>query len=168
MLAAHGGYLMKGLVTVIVCTLLHLMAWVAMGTILSGCLDFVLPDVFVTEFPYRTFLPYSVWLFMGLYCGLLNYDSAASRAAQPTDAGDWYRQEDSGKTGILVILTAAAVLVVLSIPCFYLWWQFPQDPSIYVPVSFPLSMTFLGTLLAAEIFAHTWVRPALLRDLSTR
>jgi hypothetical protein len=43
-------------------------------------------------------------------------------------------------------------------------WRFEQEPSLYVPQNLPLTIIFLGTLLATEIFLLAMARPALKRS----
>ena len=110
----------------------------------------------------NTAVYYALWFVLGVFCGLFGYYAGGTVASPNPNADgtnqDWTSREDSGKTGLLVIFTTAVVLVTLSVLCYRFMWQYNLEPSGYVPDSFPLTLTFFGTVLASSVFEHKVLR----------
>jgi hypothetical protein len=105
-----------------------------------------------------TALIYVIWFVLGVFCGMLSYNTGG-RIASGESKGDWTGREDAAQTGLLVVLTTSAVLVTLSIPCYLLLWRYDMESSFFVPDSAPLTLTFFVTVLASVVLAHTALRP---------
>jgi hypothetical protein len=151
--------LVKTLGKVVGSTLLFLI-----GFDIAGVLICFLLDLFSFDDSNSDMLTYSaVWLVLGLLCGLFSYSTAGKIASsRPTAEGttptaafdDWATESDSGKTGLLVILTTFIVLAALAVFFNLLWWGGSMEPSGFVPDSRPLTLTFFGAVLASSVFAH--------------
>jgi len=115
-------------------------------------------DAFVPERRTSTALYYAIWFVVGVFCGVLIYVTCGSFTS-PEKKGDLMKWGDEGQTGLLVILTTAAILVGLSILFYRLQWQYPRADSVYVPDSEPLTLTFFFTILASLIFTHKTFGP---------
>jgi hypothetical protein len=106
-----------------------------------------------------TALFYAIWFVLGVFCGLLIYNAGGSFVS-PESKGDWTDREDAGKTGLVVILTATIVLAALSYSFYHFQWgRYNMAPSVFVPDSEPLTLTFFVTILASMILAHLALRP---------
>jgi hypothetical protein len=116
-------------------------------------------EVFLSSRQTSTALYYAIWFVVGVFCGLISYMTSGGLVS-PETKGDWTNLADAGKTGILVILTTAAVLTALSILFYRLTWRLPNlADSYYVPDSESLTLTFFVTILASVIFTHKTMRP---------
>jgi hypothetical protein len=106
---------------------------------------------------------YAVWFVLGVFCGFFSYGTVgeiASRkssvdgASQDGEFLGWTSREDSGRSGLLVILTTSVILGTLSVLFYLFWWQGSMEPTGFVPDSGPLTLTFFGAILASSIFLH--------------
>jgi hypothetical protein len=105
-----------------------------------------------------TALFYAIWLVLGIFCGILSYDTSGSFAS-PDSKGDWKNRADASKTGLLVILMSSVILAALSISFYLLLWRRQPASSVYVPDSASLTLTFFVAVLASVIFAHRSLGP---------
>ena len=136
---------------ILVCTLLYLVVFDLAGVAL--CFFFEVAPVRRSS----TALLYVIWLVLGVFCGLLSYNTAGKMASPKSDM-DWSTREDSGKTGILVVLTTSVVLIALSAVFYLLLWQRSPESSFFVPDNASPTLTFFAAVLASAVFAHKALR----------
>jgi hypothetical protein len=151
---------MKNLAKIAVCTLVYLVVFDIAGALVSLFFEIV-PLLGVSSA-----LFYAIWFVAAVFCGFLIYNSAGSLispAIAPNGQNriqDWSEREDSGRTGLLVVLTTTAILAALSFAALRLSGWNEVEPSHYVPDSGPLTLTFLITVFLSMILAHKSLRPA--------
>jgi hypothetical protein len=121
----------------------YLAAFALVGGIASFVFD-VLDAVPVRSI--STALYYVLWCVLGIFCGLLSYDSGR-RTASPQPPPDWTSREGAGKTGLMVILTEAILLAALFLPCYL------------VSGSVSLTLTYFIAIFASVVFGHFSLRP---------
>jgi hypothetical protein len=112
-----------------------------------------------------TALFYTIWLVLGVLCGLFSYNTGGGLAS-PKSNVDWSARADSGKAGLRVILAMLFVLAALSIACYLLLWRYHPESSFFVPDSAPPTLTFFGAIFASAIFAHKSLRPEPAKSVS--
>jgi hypothetical protein len=61
-----------------------------------------------------TLLFYTIWIVLGIFCGLLSYD-AGGKVGSPNGPGDWTSREGAGRTGLLVVGIESAIVAAVSI-----------------------------------------------------
>ena len=105
-----------------------------------------------------TALFYVLWFVLGIFCGLLNYNTARGLAS-PKSEVDWTNREDASKTGWLVCGVAILILTGLSFLFFRIVWSGGAEGDHYVPDGMPLSLTFFAASAGATLLAHTVLRP---------
>ena len=102
---------------------------------------------------------YALWFVLGVFCGLLNYNTAGGRA-YPKSEGDWTDRDDASKTGLLVCAILIFVLIGLSFLFFSISWRGRVVTDHYVPDNMPLTLTFFAATIAATFLAHNVLRPS--------
>jgi hypothetical protein len=134
-------------------TLLYLIAFDVVGVVVCFFFDIA---------PLRgksTALFYAIWFVLGVFCGLLSYNTAGS-IASPQSNVEWTNREDSGKSGLLAVLTISVVLTALSVAFYLLLWRYQPEASFFVPDTPSPTLTFFVTILASVVFAHKSLRSA--------
>ena len=146
------------------CTLVHLVVFGIIAALLGMFVDFF-SDVIGSMPSHRDnsspLAFYALAFVLGVFCGFFNYRNAGeiiSSQAHPYPSGkgsgaDWTDRQDAGKTGLLVIVTTGAVLSALLIAFveFASWDELLDSAS--------LALTYLTTVLAAEVFIHVSLDP---------
>lgn len=143
------------LAKITVCTVVYLVVSVIAGAVASFVLDVlgvVSPDVSAAAF-------YALWFVLGVFCGLLNYNTAG-RLAYPKSKIDWTNQSDASKTGWLVCAISLLLLVGLSVLFFPIFWRDSISDHPYVPTSMSLTLTFFTAIVIATFLAQTVFRPS--------
>jgi hypothetical protein len=136
---------------IVLATLLYLIVFDVVGV--AACFFFDVVPLRGTS----TALFYTIWAVLGIFCGMLSYNTGGGLAS-PKSTQDWSTREESGKAGLLVILAMSFVLAMLSITFYSLLWRYHPEPSFFVPDSAPPTLTFFVAVLAAAIFAHKSLR----------
>lgn len=132
------------------CTMLYLVVFDLVGVAVSFV--FEVADIGAAPF-------YALWFVLGVFCGLLNYNTAGGRA-YPKLEGDWTDRDDASKTGLLVCAILLFVLIGLSFLFFSISWRGRVVTDHYVPDSMPLTLTFFAATVAATFLAHNVLRPS--------
>jgi len=101
---------------------------------------------------------YVLWFVLGVFCGLLNYNTAGGLAS-PKSEVDWTNRADASRTGLLVCGIAILIITGLSFLFFRIVWSGGAEGDYYVPDSMPLSLTFFAATAGATLLAHTVLRP---------
>ena len=146
---------MPKLAKIAISTLVYLVAFDLIGVVASFVFDVL------GALPLRgssTALFYAIWFVLGVFCGILSYQTGGSMYF-PKSEGDWTTREDAGKAGLVVVLITSGILVTLSVAFYLIFWRGSWESSVFVPDSGPLTLTFFGTVLASVIFAHRSLRP---------
>jgi hypothetical protein len=146
------------------CTLVHLVVFGIIAALVGVFVDFF-TDV-IGSIPYHRdnsspLAFYAIAFVFGVFCGFFNYRNAGeiiSPRAHPYLPGkgsgeDWTDRQDAGKTGLLVIVTTGAVLAAL----FIAFVEFASWDELLDSAS--LALTYLTTVLAAEVFIHVSLGP---------
>lgn len=105
-----------------------------------------------------TALFYAVWMVLGIFCGMLSYNTGGNIASESGN-GDWTSREGAGKTGLLVVLVTSAIVVTLSILCYRFLWRYGVESSFFVPDNAAPTLTFFVAILASIVAAHNVFRP---------
>ena len=137
------------------CTLLYLAVFDIAGVVVS----FVFEVAGVVSRDISAALFYVLWLVLGVFCGLLNYNTAGSFAS-PKSGTDWTERVDASQTGLLVCAISILLLMGLSVLLFSIFWSRAGEGDHYVPDSMPLTLTFLVAIAAATFLAHHALRPS--------
>jgi len=134
-------------------TLLFLVGFDLIGVVVSFLLD-------VTPVRGKSGLAfYAIWLVLGVFCGLLNYNAAGARFF-PDEKKDWTNNPDSGRVGVPIIGATALVLAVLFAVCYFTMWGSNVEPADYfVPDHMGLTITYFVAILGSTILGHTALRP---------
>lgn len=132
------------------CTMVYLVVFDLVGVAVSFVFDVV--DVGAAPF-------YALWFVLGVFCGLLNYNTAGG-LAYPKSGTELTDQDDASKTGLLVCAISILLPIGLSFLFFSMFWRgrVVRDP--YVPDSMPLTLTFFAATAAATLLAHNVLRPS--------
>jgi hypothetical protein len=125
---------------------------------LVGVVACFICDAFLSERRTSAALYYAIWFVLGVFCGLCSYLTCVD-VVSPDKKGDSGSSDHKTQMGLLVILTTALLLVILSILYYRLGWKYQEAYSVYVPDSEPLSVTFFVTVLASVIFTHKNIGP---------
>jgi hypothetical protein len=139
---------------IVLSTLLYLAVFDLAGVAVSFVLD-VLGALPLRSNSSAAF--YAVWFVLGVFCGLLSYDTNG-RLASGESKADWTAREDAAKTGLLVVVTTFAVLFGVSVICYLLLWRYDVQSSYFVPDNAPLSVTFFTAVFASTVFAYKSLR----------
>ena len=137
------------------CTLLYLAVFDIAGVVVS----FVFEVAGVVSRGISAALFYALWFVLGVFCGLLNYNTAGSFAS-PKSGTDWTSQVDASQTGLLVCAISILLLIGLSVLFFSIFWSRGPEGDHYVPDSMPLTLTFFVATAAATFLAHHALRPS--------
>jgi ABC-type thiamin/hydroxymethylpyrimidine transport system permease subunit len=132
--------------------LAYLIAFDVVGVIVSLVFD---------SLPLRgvsTALFYTVWFVAGVFCGLLSYNKGGGILLKVKE-GDWSSAPESGKTGLIIIVTTTLILVGLTALFQTIAWKAGSSSDPYVPDSVPLTFTFFITILLSMIGGHFFLRP---------
>lgn len=141
----------KKLGKIVLSTLLYMIGFDLVGV--AACFFFDVAPIRGVS----TALFYTIWFVLGVFCGLLSYNTGGSITALKSNE-DWSTREDSGKTGLLVLLATLFLLVTLSIACYLLLWQYHPESSFFVPDSAPPTLTFFVAILGSAVLAHKSLR----------
>jgi hypothetical protein len=137
------------------CTLVYLVVFDIVGAVACFVFEFVgVERAGITAAVY-----YALWFVLGVFCGLLNYNTAGSMA-YPKSESDWTRRADAPKTGLLVVAISVFILIGLSVLFFSILWRGGAETDPYVPDSMPLTLTFFAATVAATFLAHHIARPS--------
>ena len=98
----------KKILKIAVCTILYLIVFDVIGVVASFILD-VLFSLPVRSASVAAF--YALWLVGGVFCGLLNYDTAGGRL-YPKVEGNWSKEKDAVSAGRLVRAVAIVVTIL--------------------------------------------------------
>jgi hypothetical protein len=127
------------LARVVIFTLIYLVVFDLIGVVVCFFFDVA------SALPLRgnsTALFYAIWFVLGVFCGLLSYNTGTSFVA-----------------GFLVVMTTAVILTALSISCYVLLWRYDVETSFYVPDNAAPTLTFFVTVLASVVLAHKSLGP---------
>ena len=137
------------------CTVICLAVFDILGVVVS----FVL-DVFGVEMAgIDAAAFYALWFVLGVFCGLLNYNTAGGLASSKSE-GAWTNRVDASKTGLLVCAILILLLIGLSVLFFATFWRGSADGDPYVPDNMPLTLTFFAATAAATFLGHKVLRPS--------
>jgi hypothetical protein len=106
-----------------------------------------------------TLLFYTVWIVLGIFCGLLSYD-AGGKLGSASGPGDWTSREGAGRTGLLVVWIESAILAAGAIVCCLFLWSHDSSSGFFVPDNAGLTLVFFVAIAASVVLAHTQFRPA--------
>jgi heme/copper-type cytochrome/quinol oxidase subunit 1 len=143
------------LAKIAVCTIVYLAAFDIAGVVAS----FVFEVAGVVMRGVSGALFYALWFVLGVFCGLLNYNTAGGLASPKSEA-DWTSRADATQTGLLVCAISTLLLIGLSVFFFSIFWDRRAEGDHYVPDSMPLTLTFFIAAGAATFVAHNFLRPA--------
>jgi H+/Cl- antiporter ClcA len=106
-----------------------------------------------------TFLAYTVWFVVGVFCGAHGYNFAG--AAGPNSPGkEWAGRPDSGKTGLAVVAIAFVLVGALSALFYTTLWKSGGGKDFFVPDHLWVSVTFFVAILGMMVVTHTIFRPS--------
>jgi hypothetical protein len=137
------------------CTMLYLAVFDIAGVVVS----FVFDVAGVVSRNISAGLFYALWFVLGVFCGLLNYNTAGG-IASPKSEADWTNRADASQTGWLVCAISLLLLIGFSILFFSIFWSRSAEGDHYVPDSMPLTLTFFSATAAATFLAHNALRPS--------
>lgn len=137
-------------VKIAACTIVYLVVFDLVGVVASFV--FEVADIGAAPF-------YALWFVLGVFCGLLNYNTAGGLAYQKSGT-DWTDRVDASKTGLLVCAISIFLLSGLSVLFFSVSWRGRAGTDHYVPDSMPLTLTFFAATAAATFLAHNVLRPS--------
>jgi len=140
----------KKILKIAICTVLYLIVFDVIGVVASFILD-VLFSLPVRSASVAAF--YALWLVGGVFCGLLNYDTAGGRL-YPKVEGNWSKEKDAVSAGRLVRAVAIVVTILACAAANRMLGGNVSD-DYFVPDNLPLTVTFClgvigGTLVAAS------------------
>ena len=141
----------KKVAKIVLCTLLYLIAFDVTGV--AACFFFEIAPLRGVS----TALFYTIWLVLGIFCGLLSYNTGGRIASGPSK-DDWSTRPDSGRAGLLVIAITLLLLAILSVVFYCLVWQRQPESSFFVPDNTAPTLTFFVAVLGAAVFAHASLR----------
>jgi hypothetical protein len=93
-------------------------------------------------------LSYAIWLVAGAFCGLIAYNIAGAWSSPKGRWGDWNSAPGSKRTGTVILIVSALVVVALAAAFYALYWSRGVAGDDYVPDSEPHSLVFFGAVLA--------------------
>jgi hypothetical protein len=137
------------------CTIVYLVVFDIVGVVASFVFDFF--GVENSGFSAGVF--YALWFVLGIFCGLLNYNTARGLAFPKSETA-WTDRADASKAGLLICAISIVLLIGLSVLFFWVFWDGGGTEDPYVPDSMPLSLTFFGAVAAATFLAHNVLRPS--------
>ena len=143
------------LAKIAVCTILYLAVFDIAGVVVS----FVFEIAGVVNRNISAGLFYALWFVLGVFCGLLNYNTAGGFASPKSEA-DWTDRADASQTGSLVCAISILCLIGLSVLFFSIFWSRNAEGDHYVPDSMPLTLTFFAATAAGTFLAHNVLRPS--------
>lgn len=137
------------------CTIVYLVVFDIAGVVVS----FVFDVLGVVSRNVSAGAFYALWFVLGVFCGLLNYNTAGG-LAYPKSEVDWTNQADASRTGWLVCAISILLIVGLSVLLFPIFWRGSVADDPYVPDSMPLTLTFFTAMVMATLLAHKVLRPS--------
>lgn len=150
---------MRPLLRIAGSTLLYLVMFDLIGV--GACLVFDVAGVLPLQIgATSTALYYTLWMVLGIFCGLLSYDRGG-RTGSGAGPGEWTNREGAGRVGVLVVSIECVMMAAVSILCYLFLWRDNMAPSSFVPDNVRLTVAFFVAILAAVVFAHAWLRPNL-------
>jgi hypothetical protein len=146
------------------CSLAYLAVFLIIGSVVGVIVDFYSDVMGSIPFRRSNSSPaafYAIWFVAGVFCGLLNYQSAGE-ILSPNEVAylpgqdqnmNWTARGDATSTGILVIVATCVVLLALLIPFLMMssWDELFEGYS--------LALTYFATVLGTEIVFHVSLRP---------
>jgi hypothetical protein len=136
------------------CTILCLAVFDIGGVVVS----FVLEVAGVVSRNTSAALYYAIWFVLGVFCGILNYNTAGGFAS-PKSGADWTDRADASQTGRLICAISILLPIGLSVLFFSIFWSRGAVGDHYVPDSMPLTLTFFAAAAAATFLANHALRP---------
>lgn len=108
-----------------------------------------------------TALFYVVWLVLGIFCGLLAYNSAGAWATPPgpaPDAADWSGRPGARTAGTIVLVAGVALVAAL-VAALHAWYWVPDIAGdYYVPDSRTHTIVF-AVAVALGLVAGRFMMP---------
>jgi hypothetical protein len=136
--------------------LLFLIAFDVIGVVVSSVLD-------ITPVRGKSALAfYAIWFVLGVFCGMLSYNSAAGTLSGPKQPGspDWSNRPDSGIYGGRALAIIFCLVSAFSVASYLLMWRSGVEGEFFVPDNEALSLTFFGAIVASAVVAHSAFRPS--------
>jgi H+/Cl- antiporter ClcA len=99
-------------------------------------------------------LAYTIWLVVGVFCGLFAYNYAGSWSSPKTSEGDWTTRSGASRIGTGVLVVGLLVVVSLAVLCQTFIWPGAGDRDYDVPFNMPRSIVFFVTVIGAMVFAR--------------
>ncbi len=94
-------------------------------------------------------LPYAIWLVLGAFCGLSHF-AATGAWASPRAEGDWSSRPGAAAIGNRIFWTSLAILILLGILFYLIYWSRGVAGEYYVPDSGTHTVLFFLAVLAGE------------------
>lgn len=149
---------MRRIAKIVLTSLLYLVVFDLTGVVACSFFDIasVLPlKIGATS----TALFYTIWIVLGIFCGLLSYD-AGGKIGSASGPGDWTSREGAGRTGLLVVWIECMMVAAASILCCLFLWPRDLASGFSVPDNVFPTLSFFVAIVASAVLAHTRLRPA--------
>jgi hypothetical protein len=148
---------LRKVVKIVLSTLAYLVVFDLIGVAVCSFFDIA------SALPLRigatsTLLFYTIWVVLGIFCGLLSYDTGG-KIGSANGPGDWTSREGAGRTGLLVVCIESGIVGAISILCYLFQWRHGSSSGFYIPDNAPVSLVFFVAILASIVVAHTCLRP---------
>jgi hypothetical protein len=107
-------------------------------------------------------LAYAIWLVLGIFAGLLAYNTAGALTTSKPQAsdGDWTTRQDALRVGSLVLWSSAAILIALAGFFYWLYWSRGVAGEYFVPDSAPHTIVFFLSVLGGMLVGRLALMPA--------
>ena len=110
---------------------------------------------------FNIILAYTIWLVVGVFCGLFAYSYAGSWSSPKTAAGDaegdWTTRPGASRIGTSVLVVGLLVVVSLAGLCQTFIWPGSGDNDYEVPLNMPRSIVFFVTVIGAMVLARFYL-----------
>ena len=125
------------------------------GVVLCSILDILLRR------SWSVALPYTVWLVLGIFCGLYAYNLAGAWASLKVVGQDWSEQPGARRLGSVILATDIAFVALAAGLCSaFVWSSDISADDYYVPDSRPHSILFFLAVLVGMMLARFAFMPA--------
>jgi hypothetical protein len=107
-------------------------------------------------------LAYAVWLVLGVFAGLLAYNTAGGLTAPKSETADedWTTRPDALRVGSLVLWASAAILIALAGFFYWLYWSRGVAGEYFVPDSASHTLLFLVSVIGGMLIGRLALMPA--------
>ena len=144
------GLILKSVVAILGCLVAANIAGEVMNAVLGGLMG-------EPSEGFNIVLAYTIWLVVGVFCGLFAYSYAGSWSSPKTAEGDWTTRSSASRIGTGVLVVGLLVVVSLAGLCQTFIWPGAGDNDYDVPFNMPRSIVFFVTVIGAMVFARFYL-----------